>query len=136
FLPSKGVVGVEFASVSLNAQRGRMLEAAFCPEVELVDMCNLVASFSVVKSAAELGRVREAGRITDLAWHAAFDACRPGNWDADSLTEIYATILRNGGDPAAGRYVCGAGDHALLCRYFTGRNRIAETDQVNIEFAA
>jgi len=136
FVPGKGAVGVEFASVSLNAQRGRMLEAAFTPEVELVDCSNLVASFSVVKSPAELERVRTAGRITDLAWNAAFDACRPGNWDADILTEIYATILREGGDPAAGRYVCGAGDHALLCRYFTGRNQIAETDQVNIEYAA
>lgn len=136
FLPGRGIVGVEFASVSLNAQRGRMLEEAFAPEVELVDSSNLVASFSVVKSPAELERVRTAGRITDLAWQAAFEACRPGNWDADILTEIYSTILRNGGDPAAGRYVCGAGDHALLCRYFTGRNRIAGTDQINIEYAA
>ena len=136
FLPGKGTVGVEFASVSLNAQRGRMLEAAFTPEVELVDSSNLVASFSVVKSPAELERVRTAGQITDLAWQAAFEVCRPGNWDADILTEVYSTILRNGADPAAGRYVCGAGDHALLCRYFTGRNRIAETDQINIEYAA
>lgn len=136
FLPGKARLGVEFASVSLNAQRGRMLEAAFTPDIELVDASDLIAGYSVTKSPAELERVRTAGRITDLAWHAAFDACRPGNWDADILAEIYATVLRNGGDPAAGRFVCGAGEHALLCRYFTGRNRIAETDQVNIEYAA
>ena len=45
-------IGVEFASVTLNAQRGRLLEAAFAPEVELVDASELIASFAGVKSPA------------------------------------------------------------------------------------
>ena len=129
-------IGVEFASVTLNAQRGRLLEAAFAPEVELVDASTLIASFAVVKSPAELAYVREAGRIADAAWRNAFAACRPGNSESDILAEVYATVIRSGGDPAAGRFVCGAGDNALLCRYFTGKGVIGATDQVNIEFAA
>ncbi|MEO3475352.1 Xaa-Pro peptidase family protein [Roseomonas sp. CAU 1739] len=129
-------IGVEFASVTLNAQRGRMLEAAFAPDVELIDASTLIASFAVVKSPAELTYVREAGRIADEAWRQALAACTRGNSESDILAEIYATVIRSGGDPAAGRFVCGAGDNALLCRYFTGKGRIGATDQVNIEFAA
>jgi Xaa-Pro dipeptidase len=129
-------IGVEFASVTLNAQRGRMLEAAFAPDVELLDASTLIASFAVVKSPAELAYVREAGRLADEACRQAFAACRPDNSESDILANIYATVIRSGGDPAAGRFVCGAGDNALLCRYFTGKGRIGATDQVNIEFAA
>ncbi|WP_431284583.1 M24 family metallopeptidase [Humitalea sp. 24SJ18S-53] len=129
-------IGVEFASVTLNAQRGRLLEAAFAPDVGLEDASTLIASFAVVKSPAELAYVRQAGRIADEAWRRAHAACLPGNSESDILAEIYATVIRAGGDPAAGRFVCGAGDNALLCRYFTGKGRIAAQDQVNIEFAA
>ena len=136
FAPAGSKIGVEFASVSLNAQRGRMLSGAFEPDYTLHDSSTLVASLAVVKSEAELTRVRRAGEIADEAWRACWDVCRPGGWDADVLAEIYATVIRAGGDPAAGRFVGGAGEHALLCRYFTGRNRIRDVDQVNIEFGA
>jgi Xaa-Pro dipeptidase len=63
-------------------------------------------------------------------------ACRPGRSESDILAAIYSTVLRADGDPAAGRFVCGAGDNALLCRYFTGKGVIGPSDQVNIEFAA
>ena len=129
-------IGVEFASVTLNAQRGRLLEAAFAGDLVLEDASALIASFSVVKSPAELAYVRQAGRIADAAWLAGYAACRPGGSESDILAEIYATVLRAGGDPAAGRFVCGAGENALLCRYFTGKGTIGATDQVNIEFAA
>lgn len=129
-------LGVEFASVTLNAQRGRLLEQAFAPDIGLEDSSTLVASLSVVKSPAELAYVRQAGRIADEAWRRAYAACRPSSSESDILAKIYGTVIRAGGDPAAGRFVCGAGDNALLCRYFTGKGTIGAVDQVNIEFAA
>jgi Xaa-Pro dipeptidase len=128
-------LGVEYASATLNAQRGKLLDAAFA-DVDLVDMSDFVAELRVVKSPAELDYVRQAGRIADAAWHEALAACRPGQSESDILAAIYGTVLRAGGDPAAGRFVCGAGNNALLCRYFTGKGVIGATDQVNIEFAA
>jgi Xaa-Pro dipeptidase len=129
-------VGVEFASITLNAQRGRLLQEAFAPDIGLEDASTLIASLSVVKSAAELAYVRQAGRVADETWRRAHAACRPGNSESDILAEIYGTVIRAGGDPAAGRFVCGAGDNALLCRYFTGKGTIGAVDQVNIENAA
>lgn len=129
-------IGVEYASASLNAQRGKLLDAAFAHRAALEDASELVAGLRVVKSPAELVYVREAGRLADIAWRAAAAACAPGRSESDILAEIYGTIIRNGGDPAAGRFVCGAGQNALLCRYFTGKGTIAPIDQVNIEFAA
>lgn len=92
-------IGVEFASVSLNTQRGRLLEAAFAPDLELVDASTLLASFAVVKSPAELAYVREAGRIADEAWRNAFAACKPGNSESDILAEIHATVSRGRASP-------------------------------------
>jgi Xaa-Pro dipeptidase len=128
-------IGVEFASATLNAQRGKLLDAAFA-DVSLEDMSEFIAGLRVVKSAAELVYVREAGRIADAAWCAGLASCRPGRSESDILAAIYGTVLRAGGDPAAGRFVCGAGDNALLCRYFTGKGTIGAADQINIEFAA
>ncbi len=128
-------VGVEYASSTLNAQRGKLLDAAFA-DVALEDMSDFVAELRVVKSPSELAYVREAGRLADAAWHEALAACRPGRSEADILAAIYGTVLRGGGDPAAGRFVCGAGENALLCRYFTGKGVIGASDQVNIEYAA
>lgn len=128
-------IGVEYASATLNAQRGKLLDAAFA-DMRLEDLSEFIAELRVVKSSAELAYVRAAGRIADDAWRAAFAACKPGNSESDILADIYATVIRSGGDPAAGRFVCGAGDNALLCRYFTGKGTIGAQDQVNIEFAA
>lgn len=129
-------IGVEYASTTLNAQRGKLLDTAFQGVASLVDASELVSSLRVVKSESELSYVRRAGELVDEAWKNGMAACRPGSSESDILAEIYSTILRGGGDPAAGRYVCGAGENALLCRYFTGKGTIASTDQVNIEFAA
>jgi Xaa-Pro dipeptidase len=109
---------------------------AFHGVAQLEDASELVSSLRVVKSAAELAYVRRAGELADAAWLRALAACQPGNSESDILAEIYGTILRGGGDPAAGRFVCGAAENALLCRYFTGKGTIAAADQVNIEFAA
>jgi Xaa-Pro dipeptidase len=128
-------VGVEYASATLNAQRGKLLDAAFA-DIALEDMSEFIAELRVVKSPSELAYVREAGRLADAAWCEALAACRPGRSEADILAAIYGTVLREGGDPAAGRFVCGAGENALLCRYFTGKGVIGASDQVNIEYAA
>ena len=129
-------IGVEYASTTLNAQRGKLLDTAFHGVAILEDTSEMVAALRVVKSAAELAFVRRAGELADAAWLRGLAECRPGNSESDILAEIYATVLREGGDPAAGRFVCGAGENALLCRYFTGKGTIAPVDQVNIEFAA
>jgi len=128
-------IGVEYASTTLNAQRGRLLDAAFA-DCRLEDATTFFDRFRVVKSPAELDYVRQAGRIADQAWLNALAACRPGNSESEIVAEIYSTVIRAGGDPAAGRFVCGHGDDALMCRYFTGKGTIGAQDQVTIEFAA
>jgi len=133
---AQGPLGVEFASVGLGAVRAELLRSAFAGQANLVDASDLVTSLRLVKSASELAYVREAGRLADKAFETAIGECRPGRTEGDILGSLYDTILRGGGDPAAGRFVCGAGPNALLVRYFTGHGTIASDDQVTIEFAA
>ena len=96
------MVGVEYASTTLNAQRGKLLDSAFS-DVTLRDASELISSLRAVKSDAELAYVREAGRIADEAWRAVLAECRPGASESDMLAAAYATTLRAGGDPAAAR---------------------------------
>lgn len=128
-------IGVEYAAAGLNAQRGRLIDSVFS-DLQLIDTSDLISSLRVIKSASELALVRQAGRIADDAWRAALNACRPGRSESDMLAAIYSTVIRQGGDPAAGRFVCGAGENAMLCRYFTGKGEIAAQDQVTVEFAS
>ncbi|MGY2803595.1 M24 family metallopeptidase [Bradyrhizobium sp. USDA 4506] len=129
-------IGVEYGATTLNAQRGKLVDAAFAKDAKLEDASELISALRLIKSPAELVYVREAGRIADVAWRNGRAKCAPGNSESDILTELYGTVLKAGGDPAAGRFVCGAGDNALQCRYFTGKGTIGAIDQVTVEFAA
>ena len=60
-------IGAEYHAYGLTAQRGKMVDTAFAGFCELVDASDLVRLLRLVKSPAELGYLREAGRLVDEA---------------------------------------------------------------------
>ncbi len=129
-------IGVEYHAYGFTAQRGKMVDAAFESFAELEDASDLVRLQRLVKSPAELEYVRKAGALCDEAWEVANTGTRPGVFLGDVYGGMMNVMLRGDGDPPAGRWPMGAGDHALLVRYHTGKETVGETDQVQHEFAA
>ena len=129
-------IGVEYHAYGLTAQRGKMVDRAFSGFCELVDASDLVRLLRLVKSPAELGYLRNAGRLVEQACAVSRRMTRPGASVGAIYGEMLNTIMRGDGDPSASRWPVGAGEEALLVRYHTGHSTVAPRDQVQFEIAA
>jgi Xaa-Pro dipeptidase len=129
-------IGVEYHAYGLTAQRGKMVDGAFAGFCELVDASDLVRLLRLVKSPAELGYLREAGRLVEEACAVSRRMTRPGASVGAIYGEMMNTIMRGDGDPSASRWPVGCGEEALLVRYHTGHGTVGPRDQVQFEIAA
>lgn len=128
-------LGVEWRSHGLVAADGMALRAALAGFATLEDASRLVDRLRLVKSPAELGAVREAGRLGDLAFLAGMEHTRPGADEGDILAAMHDAIFRAGGDYPGNPFIIGSGADALLCRYKTGRRKLDPDDQLTLEWA-
>jgi Xaa-Pro dipeptidase len=128
-------LGVEYEAYGLTARNGKRLDAALDGFCKLEDASDLVSRLRVVKSAAEIGYVRKAAELADLALDEAHRLAGPGAFEGDIIAAMQGAVFRGGGDDPANEYIIGSGQDALLCRYFTGRRKLDARDQLTLEFA-
>lgn len=128
-------LGVEYDAYGLTAHNGRRLEAALEGFATLDDSSELVSRLRVVKSDAEIEYVRRAAELADDALEAAINLCAAGAFEGDILAAMQGAVFRGGGDYPGNEFIIGSGDDALLCRYFSGRRKLSETDQLTLEHA-
>ncbi len=128
-------IGIELNTYGLTGQSLWQLQAALEGFCALSDASALVAEMRLVKSPAEIGCVRRAGQLTDLAYDTARAAVAPGVTSSEIAGLIVATCLRNGGDMPPGAPLVNAGPSAIYGRGVTAPPEIAERDLVVIEFA-
>ena len=74
-------------------------------------------------------------KLTDRAWRKARSMIAPGADEAEILAAMQAEILAGDGDYPANEFIIGSGNDALLCRYFSGRKKLLQQDQLTLEFA-
>ena len=79
--------------------------------------------------------MREAARLSDLADRAALAATAAVPTRARFSPQMHHAIFAAGGDYPANEFIIGSGADALLCRYKSGRRRLAADDQLTLEFA-
>ncbi|MDP2697480.1 Xaa-Pro peptidase family protein [Thalassospira sp.] len=128
-------LGVEYDAYGLTAANGKKLESALDGFCTLSDASRLVSELRVVKSPAELGYIRRAAELADDALNAAWDTVHAGAFEGDILAAMQGAVFKGGGDYPGNEFIIGAGRDALLCRYFSGRKHIGDTDQITLEWA-
>ncbi len=128
-------LGVEYDSYGLTAANGRRVDAALDGFAAAVDASDLVDRLRLIKSPAELACVRRAAELADAALEAAITATRAGADEGDILADMQGAVLRGGGDYPGNPFIIGSGRDALLCRYKSGRRKLAPVDQLTLEFA-
>ncbi|WP_240415056.1 M24 family metallopeptidase [Paenibacillus periandrae] len=112
----------------LPVQQLKRLEAVL-PQVEWVDGSLLIRELRMIKSAVEVERIREAGRIINLAFEDALDKLRPGMLELELMSHI-ETYVRRAGHIGIMRMrgynqevitgMIGAGAAAAMPTYFDG----------------
>ena len=128
-------LGIETNAYGLTHFNGKAVDAALEGFCRLEEASDLVSSLRGVKSPAELEYAREAGRLGDAALAAAIEATRAGADEGDILAAQHAAVFSGGGDYPGNEFIIGSGRDALLCRYKSGRRKLAERDQLTLEFA-
>lgn len=128
-------LGVEYDAYGLTARNGRRLDASLHGVVRLEDASDLVSRLRLVKSPAEIAYVRRAAALADDAWQAALEVAGPGVDEGEVLAAMHGAIYRGGGDDPGNEFVIGSGHGAMMCRYYTGRRRLAAQDQLTLEWA-
>ena len=128
-------VGIELDTYGLTAANYRMVARELEGFCELVDASSLVRGLRLVKSAAEIERVRRAAALADDAVEAIFRGARPGVFDSSLAAVGLAAILDGGGDPAPGDPLVNSGPKAVYGRSVTGPRSLGERDQLLVELA-
>ncbi|MEO0914020.1 MAG: Xaa-Pro peptidase family protein [Pseudomonadota bacterium] len=128
-------VGIELDTHGLTAANYRKVEAALADLVTLVDACDLISTLRLTKSAEEIPYIRRAAELADDALDAALPRIKPGTDESAILAAMQGAVFSGGGDYPGNPFIIGAGDHALLCRYQSGRRTLQAQDQITLEWA-
>ena len=128
-------LGIETNSYGLTHFNGKAVDAAMEGFCTLVEATSLINQLRLVKSPAELKYVRKAGKLGDEALKASIKKTKAGADEGDILAAQHAAIFSRGGDYPGNEFIIGSGRDALLCRYKSGRRKLAKRDQLTLEFA-
>ena len=126
-------LGIETDTQGLTARWGMAMQARF--GAQLVEASAIVPGLRLYKSPAEIAMHRKAGEIGDAAYLRALDLIGPGADEGAILEALQGEVFRQGGDYAGNEFIIGSADHALLCRYQSGRRVMDAEDQITLEWA-
>lgn len=101
----------------------------------LVDASALVSGLRLSKSESELSYIRRAALLGDTAFESALPLVKPGAQEGQILAAMQGAILAEGGDYPANNFVIGSSNHAVLCRYASGRRALSQSDQLTLEWS-
>jgi Xaa-Pro dipeptidase len=128
-------VGVEYDTHGMTGRVARLVDNQLTNFCEAVDASYLVSNLRLVKSPAEIAKIKEAAELADLALDAARPLIGPDADEAEILAAMQQAVLAGGGDYPANPFVIGSAADALLCRYKSGRRKLSATDQLTLEWA-
>ena len=128
-------LGFEDDTAGLTAKRGRELAEKMDGFATLIPASDIVEKLRLVKSSAEIEYVRKAAEIGDACYLKALDVIAPGVSEGEILAVQQGEVFALGGDYAGNEFIIGSADHALLCRYYSGRRTLDANDQLTLEWA-
>jgi Xaa-Pro dipeptidase len=128
-------IGIELEAYGLTGRNYLRLTTALGGSCTLVDASELISRLRLTKTANEITYVRRAAELADNALDVANKLAGPGVDEAEILAAMHYEIYRGGGDDPANEFIIGSGPEALMVRYHSGRRRLQQRDQLNLEFA-
>jgi Xaa-Pro dipeptidase len=128
-------LGIEYETHGLTAANGRAVDDALRAFGTIEDASNLVPALRAIKSPAELAYIERAAALADDALDAGLTLIRAGADEGEILAAMQGAVFAGGGDYPGNPFIIGSGEDALLCRTKTGRRRLADQDQITLEFA-
>lgn len=126
-------LGIEKTTAGLTAANWDMVRGVLGDD--FIDASTLIRDVRRVKSKAEIACHRRAAELADASLVAGIEATHAGAFEGDILAAMQGAVFKGGGDYAGNEFILGSGPGALLCRYYSGRRYLDDTDQLTIEWA-
>lgn len=129
-----GRVAIELNTHGLTGWNLWRCQQTFGDWCRLEDDDHLIRGLRVIKSPAEIDRMREAGRICDRSLNRVIEAATPGILDSDLKAEYLASILGDGADMPPNAPIFNSGERAVFGRGVTNPRRLETEDQILVEY--
>ena len=127
-----GKLAVEGDAMNLNQYRGLAKQLGYEPIVTE----GLFTPLRLVKSADEIAKLREAARITDLAFEAAVAMMRPGVTEVEVALELERTMRLNGAAGSAFAIIVASGVRGAMPHGTASQKELAAGELVTLDFGA
>lgn len=116
----------------VNSIRGQVRTGAV-PPGEFTDLDHMLHDLRLIKSAAELRLMRQAGAITARAHQRAMRFCRPGVYEYQLEAELQHEFAMAGARHPAYNSIVGGGRNACVLHYVENRDKLNDGDLVLID---
>jgi Xaa-Pro aminopeptidase len=103
------------------------------PPGEFVDLDHLVNEMRLIKSAAEIKLMRQAGEISARAHSRAMQLSSPGLYEYQLQAEIEHEFMASGATGPAYTSIVGGGKNGCVLHYIENRDRLRANDLVLID---
>ena len=103
------------------------------PPGEFIDLDHMLHDLRLIKSAAELRLMRQAGAITARAHQRAMQFCRPGVYEYQLEAELQHEFAMAGARHPAYNSIVGGGRNACVLHYVENRDKLKDGDLVLID---
>jgi Xaa-Pro dipeptidase len=113
-----GVIAVDESGLSPDGWKAIV---AALPKARIVPASTLLWTIRVVKTPAEIDRLRTAARLTEIGVHEAIAALEPGMRDRDIARAFHASLVRNDALPSFTMFASGTA---------TGQPHLKTSDRV------
>lgn len=128
-------VGLEVPGFYLHPHHYERLKALLGPAL-VAEPTNLVHVLKLVKSPTELGYIREAARIGDLAMAAFQQKLAVGRSELELGGTVYETLMSNGSGVAASPINIVSGERSGFSHGAPTLRKLKPGDSVNVEFGS
>ena len=129
-----GLIGLDTTSRYLNVQDYTRLATRFGDR--FTPFNGVLDAHRMIKSAAELDRMRAAGRAVEAGMDAALATIAPGRTDNEIAAALYQGSIAAGSEYIGHPPMVATGPRSALCFALWKRNTIREGDVVLLEGAA
>lgn len=126
-------MGVEEDDLSFRDGRKYQECLSWC---DLVDSSVILRQMRQVKDDSEITVIREAIRITDLAFSKILDSVRPGKTEEEISLELEYSLRSMGASGRCFDYIVASGYRSALPHGVATKKRLAENEFLTIDFGA
>jgi Xaa-Pro aminopeptidase len=106
------------------------------PKVEFEDCSEVMWSLRMVKSKSEIAYIKEACRITDVAYASGLEASREGTSEIEIARILGRTMMDEGADTPGFLVVASGVDRYDMINPYASLRRLEKGDMVNLDLGA